>query len=42
MWIMGENLSKVLKYKHISESTEEIVKYIKSRKDGEEKSLKTR
>ena len=39
---MGENLSKILKYKHISESTKEIVKYIKSRKDGEEKSLKTR
>ena len=39
---MEANSSKVLKYKHISEATKDIVKYIKSRKDGEEQSLKTR
>ena len=39
---MAENLSKILKYKHISESTQEIVEYIDSRRKGEEQSLKTR
>ena len=39
---MAGNLSNVLKYKHISKATKDIVEYIKSRKDGEEQSLKTR
>jgi len=40
---MEENSFKgILAFKHISESTKEIVEYIDSRRKGEEKSLKTR
>lgn len=39
---MEENLYKGLKYRPISNAASEIVDYIKSRKDGDEQSLKTR
>ena len=39
---MEENLYKSLKYRPISNAANEIVDYIKSRKDGDEQSLKTR
>ena len=39
---MEENLYKGLKYRPISNAADEIIDYIKSRKDGDEQSLKTR
>lgn len=39
---MEQASSKILKYKHISSATEEILTYIKERRDGVSKSLATR
>ena len=39
---MAENLYRGLKYRPITHAADEIVEYIKSRKDGDDKSLRTR